>query len=57
VVFHPRRAVPAEDVASFLQIPAAQAAFVYKDIIAKRLATRYLHARPMLVEQGPEIPA
>ncbi len=49
--------VPAEDVASYLQIPAAQAGFVYKDIVAKRLATRYLHAKPLLVEPVPEIVA
>lgn len=49
--------VPAEEVASFLRISEAQAAFVYKDIAAKRLATRYLHAKPSLVEPVPEIPA
>ena len=47
--------VPEADLASFLGIPAAQASFIYKDIVAKRQATRYLHARPVLVEPVAEI--
>ena len=47
--------VPVEDLASFLRMPSPQASFIYKDIIAKRYATRYLHAKPMLVEPVAEI--
>lgn len=49
--------VPAAELAAFLAIPESQAAFIYKDIVAKRLATRYLHASPVLVEQVAEIQA
>jgi len=33
----------------------AQAELVYRDIDAKRRATRYLHARPQLMEAVPEL--
>ena len=49
--------IAAADLAGYLEIPAAQAAFIYKDIVAKRSATRYLHAGPALVEPVPEINA
>jgi NAD+ synthase len=42
--------VPAAELASALKIDAEHAAFIYRDIEAKRRTTQYLHARPMLVE-------
>jgi NAD+ synthase len=47
--------VSEDEVALFLKIKPAQVAFVYKDIVAKRRATRYLHAAPVLVEKVEEI--
>lgn len=47
--------VPVAEMASFLRMPFAQASFIYKDIVAKRHATRYLHAKPVLVEPVAEI--
>jgi NAD+ synthase len=47
--------VDAGELAAYLEIPAAQATSIYKDIVAKRSATRYLHATPMLVETVREI--
>ena len=44
-----------QELASALGIDEAQAAAVYGDIEAKRRATRYLHARPVLVEPVPEL--
>jgi NAD+ synthase len=49
--------VDAQELAAYLAIPAAQAASIYKDIVAKRSATHYLHAKPMLVEAVKEISA
>ena len=49
------RGIPVDELALFLKVPDAQAALVYKDIVAKRLATRYLHAAPVLVEPVAEI--
>jgi NAD+ synthase len=46
-----------EELAAYLAIPVVQASFIYKDIVAKRSATRYLHAQPMLVEPVTEISA
>ena len=43
-------AVPVGDLGMALGLSAEQASFVYADIEAKRRATHYLHARPMLVE-------
>lgn len=43
------------ELASYLAIPESQASFIYRDIVAKRLATRYLHARPLLVEPVAEV--
>ena len=42
--------VSAADLAVRLAIDAAHADFIYRDIAAKRAATRYLHASPALVE-------
>ena len=47
--------LPEEELASFLSIPLSQAAFIYKDIVAKRYATRYLHANAVLVEPVNEL--
>ena len=49
--------VTEDELASFLGIPQSHAAFIYKDIIAKRHATRYLHAKPVLVEPVTELTA
>jgi NAD+ synthase len=49
--------VPAAELARYLQIPEAQATFIYSDIEAKRAATRYLHAGPILVAPVNEITA
>jgi NAD+ synthase len=42
--------VPEAELAKFLDLSPAQSSFIYKDIVAKRQATRYLHARPALIE-------
>jgi NAD+ synthase len=47
--------VPAAELARHLQIPEAQAAFIYGDIEAKRATTRYLHAGPVLAVPVDEI--
>ena len=47
--------VPAIELAAHLKFPLAQAEFIYNDIAAKRHATRYLHAAPVLVEPVAEI--
>ena len=47
--------VPEDELALFLKVSKAQAAFVYQDIAAKRHATRYLHAGPVLVSPVAEI--
>jgi NAD+ synthase len=49
--------VPATETAEYLKIPAVQAEFVYQDILAKRRATHYLHAGPILAGSVPEIRA
>ncbi len=46
---------PAAELAEALGIDEKQAELVYADIEAKRSTTRYLHARPQLVEEVPEI--
>jgi NAD+ synthase len=48
-------AVPVAELAEALGLTEAQAGFVYTDIEAKRRATRYLHAAPVLVEPVPEV--
>lgn len=47
--------VPAAEVADAVKLTADQVERVYKDIESKRRATRYLHARPMLVHQVEEV--
>jgi len=47
--------VPAADLAARLGTDEAHARFVYRDIESKREATRYLHARPELVEPIREV--
>ena len=47
--------VPAAELARFLHMDETQAAYIYKDIEAKRKTTRYLHARPMLIEDVREL--
>ena len=46
---------PASDLAQALGLTVAQAEHLYTDIQAKRQATRYLHARPALVEPIPQV--
>ena len=48
--------VAEKELAAFLAIPLSQAASIYQDIIAKRHATRYLHAKAVLVEPVAELP-
>jgi NAD+ synthase len=43
--------IPPDDVAGVTGLTAAQVEIVFKDIDVKRRATRYLHARPVLVAQ------
>jgi NAD+ synthase len=43
--------IPADGVAGVIGLTAAQVEMVFRDIHAKRRATRYLHARPLLVAQ------
>jgi NAD+ synthase len=47
--------VPAAELGAALGLDAQQAELVYRDIDAKRRATRYHQARPELVEPVPEI--
>lgn len=47
--------VPPSELAAHLKIPLGQAEFIYSDIAAKRHATRYLHAGPVLIEPVTEI--
>ena len=47
--------VPEDELALFLTMSPPQAKFIYQDIVAKRHATRYLHAAPVLVEPVAEI--
>jgi NAD+ synthase len=49
--------LPSSEVAAALKISEEQAALVYKDIQAKRDATRPLHARPLLARPVPEVKA
>jgi len=48
-------AVPASELAACIDISEEQAALVYRDIQAKREATRPLHARPLLVQPIEEV--
>ncbi len=47
--------LPAEALAPVLGLTADEAGHVYADIEAKRRATQYLHARPVLVEPVTEV--
>jgi NAD+ synthase len=47
--------VPAEELALFIDVTPAQARLVYRDIGAKRAASAYLHAQPLLTEPVPQI--
>jgi len=47
--------VPADEVAPVVGITTAQVERVFKDIEAKRRATRYLHMRPLLVDTVKEV--
>ena len=47
--------VPAVEVAPAVGLTPEQVERVYRDIEAKRKATRYLHARPMLVHAVEEV--
>lgn len=49
--------VDSHELATFLGIAQEQAEHVYADILAKRRTTGYLHARPVLMEDIPEIHA
>lgn len=49
--------VPAAEVAGHVDLTAEQVERVYRDIEAKRRATRYLHATPLLVEPVSELSA
>jgi NAD+ synthase len=47
--------VPATEVASAINLTVAQVERVFRDIDQKRRTTRYLHARPLLVEPVTEV--
>jgi NAD+ synthase len=49
--------VDSRELATFLGIAPERAEHVYADILAKRRTTSYLHARPVLMEDVPEIRA
>ena len=48
---------PASELAGFLGSTEEQAQWVYNDILAKRKATYYMHAKPVLIEPVSEINA
>jgi NAD+ synthase len=48
-------AIPASEVAPAVNLTQEQVERVYRDILAKRRATRYLHAVPQLVDEVPEV--
>ncbi len=47
--------VPAEEVAPAVGLSVEQVKRVYRDIDAKRNATRYLHQKPLLIDQIQEV--
>jgi NAD+ synthase len=47
--------VAAAELAKLVDISEERAAFIYKDIQAKRRTTKYLHAKPYLIESVAEI--
>jgi NAD+ synthase len=42
--------VPADQLATYLNIDPSHAQFVYDDIVNKRKTTHYLHAKPYLID-------
>jgi NAD+ synthase len=50
-------AVPAGELATYLGVDQTRAEFIYADIESKRRATRYLHARPALIDPVREVDA
>jgi NAD+ synthase len=48
--------IPASELSTALGVSLNVAELVYRDIDAKRRATRYMHARPELVEPITELP-
>lgn len=46
--------VPAEELASYLEITKEQAEFIYNDIHSKRITTHYMHAKAYLVDDEPQ---
>lgn len=47
--------VPAAEVASVVNLTSEQVGRVFKDIDAKRRATRYLHAQPLFIDSVAEV--
>ena len=47
-------AVPASELASYLNITNDQAVFIYNDIHSKRVTTHYLHSKPYLINDEPD---
>ena len=47
--------VPAAELSNFLDCSEEQAQWIYEDIKAKRKATYYMHAKPVLIESVDEI--
>jgi NAD+ synthase len=47
--------LPLAEVAAATELTPSQVERVYKDIEQKRRTTRYLHARPLLVEPVGEV--
>ena len=47
--------LPAEEVASVVGLSSDQVERVYKDIVAKRRTTQYLHLRPLLAQVVPQV--
>jgi NAD+ synthase len=47
--------MPASEIAGILGLTDAQVERVYRDIESKRHATRYLHLKPLLIDDVPEI--
>ena len=47
--------VGAAELARYLGVEPAQASYILTDIDSKRRATRYLHARPVLIDPVLEI--
>jgi len=54
-LFGKNHGVPPSEVADVIGFTTEQVERVYRDITAKRTATRYLHASPLLIEEIGEI--